>query len=212
MLKQRYFIVSCLILLAAFIVGCGIGPSNGDDTDSGEGDPAQVSLRVNPRVIDSGDRIKVAIDIYAIEDPEIAVKIRIPVALSYVVDSSTLTVDNVIYDAGPLDNESDSNYTYLVYYLDEDNFALSDQGLLELTLKGESNIANGKVAVDIDLDDPEISNSQEFDIANPQFDSQASEDVRVGPASSSSTSGGSSSSATSSSSSSSSATSSSSSS
>ena len=180
----------CLLIA---VCSCGIGPSNDDEGDSSEGDPAQISLTVSPTIIDSGDRMDVYVTVSDLTQDDIAVKVRFPKQLSYVYDSSSLTINETIYDASPLSDDTDSTYRYLVYYFNREDFEPQGEGVLYFSLDGESDVASGTIGIDSDFDDSQVDDRYEFDVANPQFDAQAEIQIRVGSGSSSSSSSSSSS-------------------
>ncbi len=183
-----------LLVLGFFLFawGCGGGGSQGAPVG-----PARVSIDVSPSVIDSGDRTEVQIIISDFGEDGLAIKIRYPVALSYVVESALYELDGEFFDTGPDENETDSTNNYLVFYLDPDDFVgdldedVSSLALL-LELEGVSSVQDAVVAVDLDIDNPDVSNSTEFSVTDPRFDAQEQDDIRVGDftnASSSSSSG-----------------------
>ncbi|MCC6932149.1 MAG: hypothetical protein IT292_02695 [Deltaproteobacteria bacterium] len=180
-----------LLSLGLFIVGCNVGIDRENNSSDSEGDPAQAELHVSPSAIDSGDRMTIDVVISEFTTKYVALKIRLPKGLTYILDSSTLTVNGTILDAGPRNDDLAGDYRYLVYYFDEDDFLPAEQGVLTLLMEGESDVAQGKVEVDIDFDDQEFDNDSEFNASDPQFDPQVEVDIRVGNASSGSNSSGS---------------------
>ena len=181
MVKMRtVFVYTSALLIGLLLISCGIGGSDDGYAGDSEGDPAQVKLNVSPNAIDSGDHMYLDLVISELTVKNIAVKIRVPVGLSYVLDSSTLTVGDTILDASPEENVVVDSYVYLVYYLDQDDFLPDGEGVLSLSLEGDADVSSGKVEVDIDYDDQGIDNDEEFESEQPQFDAQVEEDIRVG--------------------------------
>jgi hypothetical protein len=165
------------LLGVLLLVSCDSG-SSGGGIDSG---PASAKISLSPDVIDTGDVTVVKVSLDNFTESSVAVKIRFPLGLKYVYESSVISVDDQILDTGPADIASSSDYSYLVYYIEEEMFYPRTSGSLDFVLEGIVNVADGKVGVDIDLDNPEIKNSSEFDIADPKFDAVSETKIRVGP-------------------------------
>lgn len=175
-----YFLTSkdALILLTLFFLGLGCGGGGSQGAPVG---PARARVVISPSVIDSGDRAGVEIEISEI-DPDleaIAIKVRFPEALSYVVESAFYEFEDEFFDTGPDENANDSGNNYLVFYLDLETVSSESFGLV-FELLGVSSVLDGEVGVDIDFDDPEVDNDSEFTVTDPRFDAQASDDIRVG--------------------------------
>ena len=156
------FLVSLLML-----AGCGGGGGDGSDFIGA----AQARIEVNPQTIDTGDHIRVTVRISSVHQDGIALKIRFPSGLAYVPSTAFLTVDQHEIDESPevdVTSETDSK-SYLVFYFTQAIFGEGETGELEIELEGVSEIADGRVEVDADVDDPLISNDTEFDIEAPEF-------------------------------------------
>ena len=63
----------------------------------------------------------------------------------------------------------------MVFFLLTSTFNEADSGLLTLQLEGISLLENGEVNVD----DPLINNNVEFDITQPEFAAESSNDLKV---------------------------------
>lgn len=189
-----------MVLALGLLVGCTASCSGGGSQGDPIG-PARASITVSPTVIDTGDRTNVTVRIFEFQTAAVAIKIQFPSALRYVSESSAYAVGLPdLVDTGPDEEASSGDATTLVYYfsldslieqygadeIDEDNITLL------LQLEGLTDIQDGVVGVDIDIDNPDIPNDEEFDSTAPRFDAQAEDDVRVGifSSSSSSSSGG----------------------
>jgi len=167
------FAVVCLLILS--LGACG-GSSGGGDDFAGAG---RVSVSASPKEIDIGDRQKVTVDISDTNDDGVILKMRYPSGLSYVQDSSFLEVDERELDIGPQVNADDGNEVYLVYFFPKSLFDENGDGVLTFLLEGNDEVTRGKIEVDIDVDDPLIDDSNEFDTSNPEFQSEDEVDIKV---------------------------------
>lgn len=164
------FIIAMVLLLFSSCGGGGLHPDTG---------PAVPKIRLSKEHIDSGDVTEVKIDIGDISSEEFVVKIRYPLGLSYVFDTSFLEINRKTYDTGPDYNLADSSYNYLVYFLNGNDIRYSDSLALNFELRGVSEVASGFVEVDIDLDDLEVRNTVEFTVADPRFTPVSDAKIRV---------------------------------
>ena len=150
--------------LTSGLCSCG-GGGGGGDTSAGPGD---LSISESPSTVDVGDNAKLDIGITNVTDSNIALKVRFPKELSYVPESGFLTVGNSASHIAPTNNQSDADYTYLVFYISKTRF-VEGSGDVSLNLKVGSQIASAEISADLDVDDPLISNATEFDVNNPAF-------------------------------------------
>lgn len=150
-------------MILAFLLGCGGGGS------SAPIGPAEVRLELSPNKIDSGDVTTVTVSVSDVETQGVALKIRYPEALGLVRNSSKLFVNGESRSFTPTENVVASGIRYLVYYIKPSTFAGERGGEVRIQLEGQSEVVAGLVEVDVDLDNPNIRNSQEFDVNNPQF-------------------------------------------
>ena len=156
-------------------IACGGGGGGGEFTGA-----ARVSLRISDSYIDSGERILVQVRLSEINDLGIIVKVRYPSGLSYVPNTSFLVLNNdAEIDIGPTNNQTVSGTTYLVYFLSKSIFSRSDDGELEFILEGVGEVIDGTIEVDVDLDNPDVSNSSEFDSSNPNFTGEVEAGIEV---------------------------------
>ncbi len=156
------------------LTACGGGGGGSDDDFVGA---ATVSLSVQPSQIDSGDRAQISAKLGDVHENGLAVKFRYPTGLRYVASTAFLTINNKEYDVTPgvnvLSNEDDA--IYLVFFLPQKLFQTGSQdyngqqGTLTFQLVGRSEVEEGLVEVDPDVDDPDKDNTAEFDLANPEF-------------------------------------------
>lgn len=171
-LVRALFSMSLIVLPA----GCG-GGSGGDDFIGA----AQSEITVNPQTIDTGDHVRVRIRISNVHPDGIGLKVRYPDGLNYVLGTAFLTVGNDEIDVGPKVNTASTTEekTYLVFYFSQAIFGEDEEGELEFELEATSEIIDGRVEVDPDVDDPLISNDTEFNIEAPEFLSEADAKVEV---------------------------------
>ncbi len=172
---SRLNLTAFILALSLALCSCGGGGTGG----SKGGGAAKLKLQVDPRIIDTGDIMGVNVKISEISPSGIALKIRYPIGLVYVADSSFIEVGGNIYDIGPDFEEADSTHVYLVFFLSRDDLVGRDEGIVGLTLVGEAAIEDGLLEIDADLDDQLIDNDVEFDIQNPAFTAQRKAGVKV---------------------------------
>ncbi len=190
-MNHRTLLILGLFLVAGSLMGssCFDGSSSGPTVQP----PAEARIRTSPEQIDTGDRTEVEVELFDFVEDEIAIKIKYPLGLVYVSETAFLVLDGELVDIGPDEEESDSTDTYLVFYfstddlVDADGNALSRMELI-FELEGNEDVSDGTIEVDIDLDNPDVSNSSEFAVATPKFDAQDSNFIQVGEGSSSSSS------------------------
>jgi hypothetical protein len=195
-LKRSWAFVLCGVVL-----GCGLGGGGGggDGQDVSSAPPPDVNLSLDPHNIDAGDRTNLLVELTNVQINFI-LKVRFKKNLGYVTNSTFVKAADQTVAIEPDLKKSDATYTYLIYFLTPDQFFEEGEGKLLLQLQAKSDSGDTTISVDTDIDNPNISNSKEFDVNNPRFDVQSEDDVSVGekPSSSSSSSSGSSSSSSSS--------------
>lgn len=168
---------ACLLPLVLCIAACGGG---GGGSDSSSGSAAFVSIDASPSTIDSGDRIRVEVNLEAVNEDGIILKVRYPRDLEYVIDSSSLNSDGSDQDISPSFNESGPDgKNYLVYFLSQSRFSEDGSGKVSFQLKGVDAMTEGQIEVDPDIDDPLIANPGEFNIDEPEFNAEDAVTVRV---------------------------------
>jgi hypothetical protein len=156
------------------LTGCGGGGGDGSTDYAGA---ANVSLSVSPSSLDSGDRAFVRTEVSEVHPNGIALKFRYPAGLAYVAKSGAITVGEKRSTLKPIINSvtSDEGSVYLVFYLSQKLFRRSGQtysgepGTIEFQLVGKSAVHDGLVEVDADVDDPNVANTAEFNLAKPEF-------------------------------------------
>lgn len=168
----RYtFLVPALLVLTS----CGGGGGGGDDFIGA----ARAEISASPREVDSGDRVQVRIRIQEVHENGIALKVRFPAGLEYVADSSTLEVDDAERTIAPTELETVEEQVYLVYYLSQADMGDDEQGELIFQLEGRTEVDDGEIEVDPDVDDPDVSNSTEFNVETPEFGAEDSVFITV---------------------------------
>lgn len=174
---KRLLQLAAITLAIVFNSGCG-GGGGGSGDSADPDDPGEISLRVTENTIDTGDRTTVRVIMSNVNPDGVAVKIRFPSQLAYVLGSSQIEINGNQYDTAPTNNQTASGKVYLVYYFSRSFIGDSDA---ELTFKLEANqlIADGLAEADIDLDDPLVDNQDEFEISNPEFVAQTQDGIVV---------------------------------
>jgi hypothetical protein len=168
----------------ASVVGCGGG--GGDDSSDFSG-AATVSLKLTPSQLDSGDRTLVSVEVGDVHPNGIALKFRYPDGLVYVPKSSVLIVDEDGSRISPRVNvaSTDGGSTYLVYYLPQKLFRRAKEiysgepGTVQFQLVGKSAVTDGLVEVDADVDDANVDNATEFNVAIPEFLAEDQQTISV---------------------------------
>ncbi len=181
---MRSVAVACvgfsLILVSSALFGCG-GSSGDDDEFVGA---ATLAVAATPTEIDTGDHMKVEIEINEVHPDGITLKVRYPQALSYVTETSVLRIDDKKnLNIGPqyLTNANSNDSTYLVYLLDASVFEGADSATLTFELRGDDPTSSNNdddeflLAVDADL------LVEAFDPENPEFSAEDSVVIAVNP-------------------------------
>lgn len=165
-------------------MGCGGG--GGDDSTDFSG-AATVSMTLTPSELDSGDRTLISAYVGDVHANGVALKFRYPDGLVYVPKSSVLLVDEDEIKISPKVNvaSTDGGSTYLVYFLPQKLFKRAKEtyngepGTVEFQLVGKSAITDGLVEVDADVDDTNVDNNTEFNVATPEFLAEDQQSITV---------------------------------
>ena len=174
-MKKLLFSLLCLSML----LGCGVGGGGGGGGGNDYEDPAHVSLRVDPREIDSGDQLTVTVDVFDVNPDGIMLKIRTPKGLDYIVDSSSFEESDTSRSIDPTTRKSNADYNYVIYFLDRDLFGKDNHGKLSVKFLGTAEVKDGKVEVDPDRNNTQVIDTREFSVSDPRFSAEDSEDVKV---------------------------------
>ena len=161
-----------LCLCSCVVTACG-GGGGGGGGGSAVG-AARVEIELAPKKLDVGDRTTIEIKIREVHPDGITLKVRYPDALSYVTESAALEVDDRAIDASPSVNVTGNSNSYLVFTLDPDDLGQDNRGTLQFELVAQSELADGLVEVDPDVDD-----SSSFDIENPEFSEEAKARIEI---------------------------------
>lgn len=164
-----------LALVMLTLISCGGGGGGGDDFIGA----AVVELEASPTIIDTADRMLVKARLSEVNENGVALKFRFPPGLSYVNSSSSLTADEKALDISPTVNQEEGNFRFLVYYIKQSSFGPDKRGTVEFLLEGVSRVIQGELQVDVDVDNPLISNDKEFDSKNPDFAAEDYVEVKV---------------------------------
>lgn len=161
--------------LLALLSSCG-GSGNGDVDFVGA---ANVKLSVSPTAIDTGDRLRVRVNISDTNLNDLIIKIRYPDSLAYVPSSASIDYQDDPEDATPSFNQTADGESYLVFFVSSENFEDFDEATLEVQLRALNDLKGGQLEVDADVDDPLISNNREFDINQPDFTAEDAVTIKV---------------------------------
>lgn len=187
MKKSLYLLQKALpIFLLAYASGCGGG--GGSDGNS-FGGAAQISLSNSPNTIDTADRTQVTVNIKNVIETGIVLKIRYPVELAYSVNTARLKLDSEdVYTAvTPAFTGTNGRYKYIVFLFPRSVFGSysatdqtpSETANLSLQLEGKERLKNGVIQADADVKDPTITDSNQFDIAEPKFEASTEASIAV---------------------------------
>jgi hypothetical protein len=175
---------SVAALLLSSPTGCGTGGGGGDGDFVGA---ATVTISASPNRIDTGDQTLVSTRISEINDRGIALKFKFPSGLRYVPKSASLDAGGEEKEIDPTFQATSSreNDNYLVFFLTQSQFQPAgrdyngESGTLTIRLEGTSSVRDGFVEIDPDVDDPDIENSSEFDVNEPEFTAEDAASIEV---------------------------------
>jgi len=158
--------LSLFTLGALLILGCGSGSGSGAGGDM----PADLTLEVTPRRIDTGDRIDVNVGLYNVNIQGIILKIQYPKGLQYLRGSAYLFQDKKQIDYGPdISQRAEDGTGYLVFFLSQSLIEDNKYEALTVQFEGELEVKDGKIAVDADYDVATAAPSRKFNVDNPKF-------------------------------------------
>lgn len=163
------------ILTILLLTSCG-GGGGGDDSFVGA---ANTLIDISPNEIDTGDRAQVIVRISDVNTSGIILKILYPESLGFVSESASLEVDNNEDDLDPDVIVTGDDGRYAVFFISSDDIPEDKEGRLSFVLEANDTLSEGTISVDADVDDPLINNNVEFDIEQPEFLAEDSEDIRV---------------------------------
>jgi hypothetical protein len=184
--NRRRVPASLLVTLLAGVQLSGCGGGGGSD-DSDFVGAATVRITARPSEIDTGDQTKISTEVGNVSPDGIALKFRFPSGLRYVPNSASLEVNDDSTEFSPTVNQSASRNddNYVVFFLTQSAFQQSGQdyngesGTFTFKLEGVSEVQNGLVEVDPDVDDPDIDNSTEFSVDSPEFSAEDEATIQV---------------------------------
>jgi hypothetical protein len=157
------------------LTSCGGGGGGSDFFGAGV-----VSIAISPSDIDVGDQARVRVQVSEANEDGIILKVRFPDGLRYVPNSSVFEPnDQSEVDFAPDVNVTTDGDVYLVFFMNDDEFGTKHSGELQFQLEGISEVDDGRVEVDIDVDDLEIPNQNEFNVEDPEFQEEDSSRVDV---------------------------------
>lgn len=161
-------LLASIIATLSIAVGCGGGGGGGGTSSSNE--PGDISLWLEKGAVDSGDLCRVRVDIYEPNPSGVILKLRFPTSLRYSRNSALLFPKEDDQRAiTPSFEASRDGYRYVVFFLSNDDIRYGDYSTLELNLKAGQPDRDALVAVDLDNNDPNIPDSEEFNVKRPQF-------------------------------------------
>ncbi|MDZ4785680.1 MAG: hypothetical protein SGJ02_06360 [bacterium] len=156
------------IAISLCLIACGGGGSG--DSFVGAGN---VSVKVSPDEIDTGDRVLVTVEFNEAHPDGVTIKLRYSDGFAYIPDTSILTVDGDELDSSPDANVAADlvQSTYLVYNISRSILGDRNDGKLIFELRGiESTSDNSEIEVDIDV----LEANKIFSAESPEFSAQDS--------------------------------------
>jgi hypothetical protein len=172
--KIRTLLIAALFSLSS----CGGGGGGGNPEAPLKA--ARVNIEREPGSIALGDRMRVWVHISDVDVNGVIIKLRYPVALGYLKDSSTLEVsgEQVVIDPARKQSQADP-YFYLIYYIPKSAFGDDDYGVLSFVVRSSQLIDDGVIEVDTDLHIPGRTPSAEFSVKNPLFAAEDQKSIEV---------------------------------
>jgi hypothetical protein len=159
------------------ILGCG----GGGGEDSPFVGAALVNIDAVPRKTDPGKRVRITTRINEVHPDGIFLKIKFPEGFTYAQDTARFNYRESERRVQPQVNltSSQEGVVYLIFNLPRPFFGEDNEATLTLELNAETEVQAGKVAVDVDVNDPTIADSVEFSIDNPEFDTLDDIEIEV---------------------------------
>ncbi len=175
-----------------FLWGCGSGGGGSGDGGGFVG-AAKINLTVSPGTIDTSDRARVTIKINNVIDTGIVLKVRYSTKLSYAANTAKLKLDSEDTSVAiePNVTAETNNWKYLVFFLARSQFGdavtdttdadetPSDPATLTFEIIGKGRLSDGVVEGDADVNDPTITDSEEFNIESPGFEAETEASIQV---------------------------------
>ena len=120
---------------------------------------AKIDISASPTSIDTGDRMRVTINLEQVHPDGVILKILYPQALHYVLNSARLQAAGATKAVSltpafdePADHTVDSG-VFLVFFLAAKSFGKQYQGILTFELEAVRKLQDGEIGVDADVDD-----------------------------------------------------------
>jgi hypothetical protein len=168
-------VVLCLLTSSLLASSCGGG--GGGESDLG---PAIPQIRASPLRLDSGNDTRVSVDLNSISSDDILVKFRFPRGLRYVRNSARIFAGKSSKSIAPsvlaLDFEQGGIMAFRVSRAlrNEEQYAR-----IEFRFRGVERVEKGTIEVDVDLNDPTLSDAIEFSFAQPRFTAESETQIEV---------------------------------
>ncbi|NMC62000.1 MAG: hypothetical protein GYA55_02405, partial [SAR324 cluster bacterium] len=165
---KKFLWISCLLIACTILSTCGGGNGGGSSDYKAA---AETVISVVPGSIDPGDRSLVSVRIWDVHPDGILLKVRFPLGLSYVKNSGQFEIHSVREIKNPIENVSDSENTYLVFFFSGSTFGDNgkDTGTLKFEIQATKASIEGEVEVDPVIRDLSVPADEQFDISNPLF-------------------------------------------
>lgn len=177
---MRRLVVTSLVCSLAMCVACGGIGGGGGGGGSDTNDPGELALTVDRSHIDSGDIVRIRLDVFDINENGVVLKLKFTKALSFMRGSAFFYKDEDKERAvTPNFDTSDADARYLVFIFSRRSAYGRSHISLDLDLKAIAGDPEGYIEVDLDNNDPIVPDSQEFSANNPRFSAQERSDMRI---------------------------------
>lgn len=167
-----------LIVALTLTSACGLPGTGGGGGGSSDTNPADVTLRIEPNRLDSGDIITVEIRVTNVTDAFV-LKVRHNESLAYVPDSMVLYGDG---NPGPniptptdFAGEDDIRYLVVPFYAPA-HFGAKGRGTLTFNFQG---VFEDSARVALDADEFNLVGPDFFDSNAPRFSAYIEQGVRI---------------------------------
>lgn len=155
-----------LFALASILISCGGGGGGSSETNYS----GNVTLDIERDDLDSGDLTGVGIEVDNLNPNGAILKIRSSKSLRYVKNSAIRFPDRKEEARiSPSDEVSASDARYLVFFLYPHNAINGKFISLGFKMKATKGDKDAFIQVDLDNNDPSVSDSSEFKASDPRF-------------------------------------------
>jgi hypothetical protein len=168
----RILTLGLLVLLS--LTSCGGGGGGGEFFGA-----AVVDLSANPDNMFVRDRTLITSNISEVNEAGIVFTLRYPKNLSYVLDTAKLKIGQTDVDVGPVINQLQDGWVYLVFVFSSDTFSADRRGTFTAQLLAETATDEAQIELQPTIRQAGVPDSQQFDLNNPKFGTDTSVTVTI---------------------------------